>query len=87
MAAVKKLTGAALATAAAGLLLSGCAAMGGSSSDSMEAGVHCYGVNGCKGQTNCKSANNNCKGQNSCKGKGWLNMSKDECETKGGEIG
>ena len=34
----------------------------------------CKGVNACKGQGACKSANNACKGQNSCKGKGWLSV-------------
>ena len=29
--------------------------------------VHCYGVNTCKGQSDCKTAKNDCKGQNDCK--------------------
>jgi hypothetical protein len=41
--------------------------------------MHCSGVNSCKGQSACKSANNACKGQNSCKGKGWLSMTQKEC--------
>jgi hypothetical protein len=35
--------------------------------------VPCTGVNACKGQSACKSANNACKGQNACKGKGFVN--------------
>ena len=44
-----------------------------------DAKVQCTGVNACKGQSACKSANNACKGQNSCKGKGVLEMSKADC--------
>ena len=48
-------------------------------------GVACYGVNGCKGQSACKSANNSCKGQNSCKGKGMImESSADACTSAGG---
>jgi hypothetical protein len=44
-----------------------------------EAKIHCAGVNACKGESACKSANNACKGQNSCKGKGFLEMTRKEC--------
>lgn len=73
----KKLTGIALATAAAGLFA---AATIPSASAAEEAKVHCDGVNQCKGQSACQSANNACRGQNSCKGKGWLYLSKAECD-------
>ena len=52
-----------------------------------DAKVHCYGVNKCKGQNDCKSATNACKGQSACKGKGFLNMTKSECEKAEGKIG
>jgi hypothetical protein len=45
-----------------------------------EAKVKCEGVNSCKGHSACKSANNACKGQNSCKGKGFLEMTKAQCD-------
>jgi hypothetical protein len=45
-----------------------------------EAKIHCTGVNACKGQAACKGANNACKGQNSCKGKGFLEMTRKECD-------
>ena len=45
-----------------------------------EAKVKCEGVNSCKGHSACKTANNACKGQNSCKGKGFLEMTKAECD-------
>lgn len=93
MNAVRKLSGTALAAAAAGLLLAGCAnggAMNKSGSmdhgTAMEGKVHCAGVNSCKGQTACKTATNNCKGENSCKGKGFLSMTKADCAAKGGSV-
>ena len=42
--------------------------------------VKCEGVNGCKGQSACKTATNGCQGQNSCKGKGYLLLSKADCD-------
>jgi len=45
-----------------------------------EAKIHCTGVNACKGQSACKSANNSCKGQNSCKGKGFKEMTQKDCD-------
>jgi len=95
---VKKLSGAAIATAAASLLLAGCSTMDSSPNVSEtkmtksatpsanEAKVHCGGVNACKGQSACNTANNACQGQNSCKGQGWIPLTKDECDVKGGEV-
>ncbi|MEA3275454.1 MAG: hypothetical protein U9Q81_09255 [Pseudomonadota bacterium] len=82
----KKLTGAAIAAAAAGLFMAGAAYTGVASAASEEAKVHCYGVNACKGTGACKTADNACGGQNSCKGKGWVEMTKEECDEKGGEV-
>lgn len=86
MTTIKKLTGAAIATAAATMILSGCESMGSGSSEAKTAQVHCYGVNACKGTTACATATNACKGQNSCKGVGWLPLTKAECDTKGGTV-
>ncbi len=77
MITAKKLTGLALATAAAGLFAT---AVISTASAAEEAKVHCEGVNSCKGQSACQSAHNSCKGQNSCKGKGWLYLTKAECD-------
>ncbi len=33
-----------------------------------------------KGHGECKSAAKDCKGQNACKGKGFISMTKAECE-------
>ena len=47
--------------------------------------VHCYGVNSCKGTSDCKTAKHECKGQNSCKGTGFKEMSAKECTAAGGK--
>ena len=71
-----KLSSVALAAAAA--VMFSTAAVSTASAD--EAKVQCQGVNSSKGHSACKSANNACKGQNSCKGKGFLEMSKADCD-------
>ncbi|HVY23874.1 MAG TPA: hypothetical protein VG962_11040 [Steroidobacteraceae bacterium] len=76
MTIASKVSGAALATAAA--LLFSTAAVTTASAD--EAKVQCMGVNGCKGQSDCKTADHGCKGQNTCKGKGFLELSKKDCD-------
>jgi uncharacterized membrane protein len=76
-----KLSGFALATAAAGLFALGSPAF---AQESGSAKVHCYGVNSCKGQSACKTASSACKGQNACKGQGFLDKTKDECDQLGG---
>jgi hypothetical protein len=67
-----------VALAAAAAVMFSTVAISTASAD--EAKVHCSGVNSCKGQSACKSANNACKGQNSCKGKGFVEMSKADCD-------
>ncbi|MCT2397921.1 hypothetical protein [Novosphingobium mangrovi (ex Huang et al. 2023)] len=49
--------------------------------------VHCYGVNACKGQADCKTTQHECKGMNACKGHGFKAMAAGACLTKGGTIG
>jgi uncharacterized membrane protein len=79
----KKTTGVALAIAAAGMFtLAPMTVVAGS-----DAKVHCYGVNKCKGNNDCKTANNACKGKNSCKGQGFVAVSKDTCDKIGGKVG
>ena len=83
---------ASLASVAAMLALSFSAAAAdnpsGSSGMAVAAGdkVHCYGVNSCKGQADCKTAKNECKGQASCKGMGFKAASAKECLDKSGTI-
>ncbi len=46
--------------------------------------VHCYGVNSCKGTSDCKSAGHECKGMNDCKGHGFKDMKAKACTKAGG---
>jgi hypothetical protein len=78
-----KNSGVAIATAAAMLFGTGLL----STAVAADAQIHCTGVNACKGQSACKSANNACKGQNSCKGQGFLQMSKADCDAAKAKAG
>jgi len=49
--------------------------------------VRCEGVNSCKGQSACHTAESPCSGQNACKGKGWVAMAPKDCAQKGGKVG
>ena len=42
--------------------------------------VKCGGVNACKGQSACRTANSPGKGQNSCKGQGFKEMTQKDCD-------
>ena len=79
----KKLSGVALATAAAGLFAVTAAAPIVAQTADM---VKCEGVNGCKGKGACKTAKNACKGQNGCKGQGFTEMSKADCDKAKAEM-
>ncbi len=57
-----------------------------SSQSATEVKVACFGVNECKGKSECATPENACKGLNSCKGKGYLYMSLQECEAAGGKV-
>jgi len=76
MSVTRKLSGVALAAAAA--LAFSTVAVTGASAD--EAKVKCEGVNACKGQSACKTANNDCKGHNACKGQGFVELSQKDCD-------
>jgi len=71
-----KFSGVALATAAAVLFSS--VPLAAHAADAAK--VKCEGVNGCKGQSACATKTSSCQGQNSCKGKGFLNLSKADCD-------
>ena len=86
-------TGTMIALAAASLFAAACSKPADSSKSTMPAAgektasVHCMGVNACKGQGSCKTAQNACKGQNSCKGTGFVEAaSAEDCTTKGGTV-
>jgi hypothetical protein len=72
-------SGSAMAAVAASLLLSGAVVSPSTQAVAADVG-HCVGANACKGQSACKGASNACKGQNACKGKGFLEMTKADCE-------
>ena len=77
---MNRLTGVALATAAAGLFALAPAAHAPSPAGAAADKVKCEGVNACKGKSECKSAKNECKGHNGCKGQGFIEMSKADCD-------
>jgi len=78
-----KLTGVAIAAAAASLFVAGCASQtsGGATTmaDSSAVKVKCYGANACKGQSECKTVQSACKGQNACKSQGFVMMTEQAC--------
>ena len=85
MSNIRKISGASLAAAAAMFLVAGCSSTYDKPAQSAE--VHCAGINACKGQSACKSANNSCKGLNACKGQGWQpTASAEECTAAGGTV-
>jgi uncharacterized membrane protein len=50
-------------------------------------GVKCFGVNSCKGQGTCATADHSCGKHTPCKGQGWLPLdSAAECTAKGGKV-
>ena len=83
----KRLAGTALATAAAALFVSGCAATGENTSGTNSASaaqVKCAGVNACKGRSSCKTGASSCKGLNACKGEGHVMLDAATCGHVGG---
>lgn len=48
--------------------------------------VACYGINSCKGQSDCKSGNHDCKGMNDCKGQGFKDVTVKACKAAGGVL-
>jgi uncharacterized membrane protein len=52
--------------------------------DAKDAKVHCYGVNSCKGMSDCKAGKHECKGMNDCKGQGFKELSTKACTAQGG---
>ncbi len=75
-------TGLSLATAAAFIALSGASVS--APAYAADDTVKCFGVNSCKGTSDCKSGNHECKGQNSCKGQGFKAESAAKCKADGG---
>lgn len=49
--------------------------------------VHCYGVNSCKGTSDCKTTMSECKGLNACRNQGFKAIAAGVCLRRGGTIG
>jgi len=88
-----------MTTAFAGLMLASCSQQTVASGEmGATEQVKCYGVNACKGHSDCSGkidacngkngceAKIKCAGMNSCKGKGITKLSKKECMKKGGKV-
>ncbi|MBU3077860.1 BufA2 family periplasmic bufferin-type metallophore [Sphingomonas quercus] len=73
------------AAAAALIALSG-ASFAGTAQAAGAKAVHCYGVNACKGQSDCKAGNHDCKGMNDCKGQGFKELTSKACAAQGGSL-
>lgn len=71
-----KRSGIVLAAAAASLFLAALPVQAAEAKE--EAIIHCAGVNACKEQGRCGTAEHSCKGANACKGQGILPMTKEE---------
>lgn len=72
-----RVTGIALATAAAGLFSMGAVA----NAFAADATMKCEHSSACKGQGACKTAANACKGQNACKAQGFTEQkSEKDCK-------
>jgi uncharacterized membrane protein len=69
-------SGAAIATAVAALIFTVAVPVGPVHAD---AKGKCIGANACKGQSDC-GGKDGCGGQNACKGKGYLMLTKAECD-------
>jgi len=78
-------TAVSFAAAAALIALSGAAISGPAMAKGANV-VHCYGVNSCKGTSDCKSGTHDCKGQNDCKGQGFKAESAKQCKADGGSL-
>jgi hypothetical protein len=54
--------------------------------------VKCFGINSCKGESVCAvnkpelGIEHSCAGENACEGKGWIKVTRSECEGKSGEV-
>lgn len=78
-------TGAAIATAVAGLFALGVSALIPDAARD-EATVQCAGANACSGEAGCGTATNACQSPNACSSDAVLELSREECERRGGTV-
>lgn len=85
----------AFALSAAALFLGGCKdkpPTQNPSAAAVDEQVKCFGINDCAGQSVCAvnkpelGIEHVCAGENECKGKGWIKVSRSECEAEDGEV-
>lgn len=78
MKSTDKKSGAAIAAAVAALILTSAVPMGAHAATKGK----CMGANACRGKSDCSTGRGACGGAtaNSCKGKGYLIMTKAECD-------
>lgn len=80
-------TGTSFAVAAALLAVSGLSTVAQAKQHSSATKVvHCYGINSCKGTSDCKSHGHECKGQNECKGQGFKAETAKMCAAHHGSL-
>lgn len=49
--------------------------------------VHCLGIHDCRRWSACRAlGSHGCAEQNDCKAKGWIDVSRAECSTRGGRV-
>lgn len=54
--------------------------------------VKCFGINSCKGESVCAvnkpelGIEHACNGENDCQGKGWIKVTRSDCEAQSGEV-
>jgi uncharacterized membrane protein len=78
-----KLSGMAIAAAAATLFIAGAGTSAAAEGGASYVKTKCFGVNACKGQSVCKCTGTACKGQNACKGEGFEFKPIGACERAG----
>lgn len=82
----KAINGAAVAVAAVSIALAGGVSTP-AKATSPAGNVRCFGVNSCKGKSDCHTPKNACKGSNSCKAQGWLYVETAKaCEDANGRV-
>lgn len=72
--------GVVIAAAAGAFFLAGATTGGVALADTHGDKMKCEGVNSCKGHSECATEHSECSGKNQCKGKGWVKMTKADCD-------
>jgi len=84
---MKNVTKGMIIAAAAASLFVGVANATDTAGQNEQGTVHCFGINSCRGMSECNTATTHCKGMNKCKHKGWIYMKTEkECTDKGGKV-